>query len=148
VNLQTGGVFIAVNPANSTPVPSSGEPAACGPKYTEVSLRVVCDSDPTSSSADVCRGSMNFYGLNVSETVEGTIRSDPDGSFAVTLRSSDQAIDGCAITIGAQPTSEAANTIKMPSCQVSLNGCKGEVAGSSADRSLTTSGSVTVEPAD
>ncbi len=91
---------------------------------------------------------MNFYGLNGSENVEGTIKSDPDGSFAVTLHSSDHAIDGCMIIIGPQPTSEAANTIKMPSCQVSLKGCKGEVAGSSADRSLTTSGTVTVEPAD
>jgi hypothetical protein len=148
LNLQTGGVFVTVNPANSAPVQSPEEPPACPPEYTEVGLRVVCDSDPTSSSADVCRGSINFYGLNVSETVEGSIKSDSDGSFAITLHSSDQAIDGCMITIGPQPTSEAANTIKMPSCHVSLKGCTGEVAGSAANRSLTNSGSVTVEPAD
>lgn len=147
VNPATGQAAFTVNPSNSAPAPSSGQAPSCAAKYTEVGLRVSCENGSGSGLADVCRGSMNFYQLNVSEEVEGGVKSNPDGSFTMTLHSTGPAIEECVLNNVPPVAAEGANALQMQ-CNVTLKNCKGLLAGSGADHAVAENALITLAPAD
>ena len=136
------GFDLETPPSQSPPDPS------CREKYTEVSFRIVCESDPTATGANTCRGFMDFHALGVASTVDGPLKLNDDGTYTMTLRSKSGAITGCTIGIPAQDSVEpttSANSIGMGSCGVTTSHCSGLVRGSGADGTVSTHGTVTVE---
>ena len=139
------GFGLETPPSQSPPDPS------CREKYTEVSFRIVCESDPTATGANTCRGFMDFHALGVASTVDGPLKVNDDGTYTMTVRSRSGAITGCVIGIPAQDSVEpttSANSIRMGSCGVTSKGCSGLVRGSGADGTISTHGTVTVEPTE
>jgi hypothetical protein len=153
-NSAGGAPAPAPTPFTPWPKPSSNpvkpplipEASGCTAKYTEVSFRITCQSDPTSPSANVCRGSMSFYGLDLNEIVEGPLKSNPDGSFTVTLHSPEGSITDCVVA--SSPATEGTVSVTLASCQVGSNGCSGDVSGSGRDHSISSNAFLNVEPAE
>ena len=128
--------------------PETELPSSCKSTYTEVGVRVSCESEPSSTAASSCRGSINFYSLNVSEPVLGNVTRNPDGSFKMALHSVDGKIEGCTLTNELPVASDTANAIKMDCMVTREAGCSGETKGAHAGEVLTSAGTVTIEPTD
>ena len=143
--------FYGTGSAQFTPQIKGGAMAtpspACMPKATQVGFKVECLSTSTMKQTNSCRGSMSFYGFNLTRTVTGSISGSADSSFTMSLSSPDGAIQGCSLG-NAGSAAGTANTITMMSCALSVADCSGQVVGAGANHSLTSSAVVTVTPAE
>jgi hypothetical protein len=128
--------------AGPTPEPN------CTPVVTQVGFNVQCLSDPDTKSASTCRGSMSFFGFNTTRNVIGEVIATANDSYAMTLHSPDEDIQGCSLNNVAPVSSSLGNVIAMSGCGLNVAGCAGDAVGSGANHALTSSGSVILTPSD
>jgi hypothetical protein len=145
--------FYGTGAAQFTPKPKAGIMATplptCKPMQSRVGFKVECLSDSSVKSSTTCRGSMSFYGFNLTRTVSGTISGTPETSFMVVVTSPDGLIQGC--TLGNQPPTQpgTANVVTMPGCTLTVQpDCSGDAVGAGAGHTLTSSAAVTVTPSE
>jgi len=147
---RTQVIFSGTGAADFTPRNLHGEeagpppPPTCQPKNTQVGFQVRCVNDPVNKASSTCIGTISFYGFNETRNVNGEITASLDGSYAMKLRSDDGQIDACQIDNVMPVSSSLGNVVTMPGCGLTVDGCAGNLTGSGANHSLTTSASVAV----
>lgn len=122
----------------ATPSPS------CMPKSTQVGFKVECLSNSTVKMTNSCRGTMTFYALNLTRTVNGSISGTAETAFMLSLSSPDGAIEGCTLGNSPPVAMGTSNTVTMPSCAVTAEDCAGDAVGAGPNHALTSSAAVTV----
>lgn len=143
--------FSGSGSATFTPRKPVGDQAPdpnCTPAVTPVGFNLQCLSDPDVKSASTCRGTLSFYGFNLTRSVTGEITAGAADAFSMKLNSPDESIQGCEIANLAPVSASLGNVVAMPGCGLSIAGCAGEAVGSGANRALTSSGSVILAPSD
>jgi hypothetical protein len=128
--------------AGPTPEPN------CTPVVTQVGFNVQCLSDPDTQTASTCRGSISFFGFNVTRNVVGQVMAMAADSYSMKLSSPDEDIQGCEISNVAPVSASLGNVIAMTGCGLNIEGCAGDAVGTGANHALTTSGSVILTPSD